>query len=62
MTGGQNRSVAQILSAMIYGEEGNPFVYDYIAPRSSAAPTDRDSTDNFAGETDSQGTAVVGPN
>ncbi|MEM8578641.1 MAG: cache domain-containing protein [Pseudomonadota bacterium] len=51
--------VAQILSAMIYGEEGFFFVYDYdgtnlVSPRQ----TDRIGR-NFAGETDSAGTPVV---
>ena len=51
--------VAQILAAMIYGEEGQFFVYDYdgtalVSPRQ----TDRINR-NFAGETDSDGTPVV---
>ena len=51
--------VAQILAAMIYGEEGQFFVYDYdgtalVSPRE----TDR-INGNFAGEKDSRGTAVV---
>jgi len=51
--------VAQILSAMIYGDEGQFFVYDYdgnalVSPRQ----TDRINA-NFSGETDSQGTPVV---
>tara|TARA_R110000796_G_scaffold59405_9_gene136986 strand:+ start:7271 stop:8677 length:1407 start_codon:yes stop_codon:yes gene_type:complete len=51
--------VAQILAAMIYGEEGQFFVYDYdgtalVSPRE----TDR-INENFTGETDSRGTAVV---
>jgi len=49
----------QILAAMIYGEEGQFFVYDYdgtalVSPRQ----TDRINR-NFAGETDSDGTPVV---
>ncbi|KIN60860.1 Sensor protein DegS [Sulfitobacter noctilucae] len=52
-------SVAQILSAMIYGEEGQFFVYDYdgtqlVSPRQ----TDRINV-NWSGETDSEGTPVV---
>ena len=51
--------VAQILSAMIFGEEGQFFVYDYdgtalVSPRQ----TDRINT-NRSGETDSEGTPVV---
>lgn len=51
--------VAQILSAMIYGEEGQFFVYDFdgnalVSPRQ----TDR-INQNFSGETDSAGTPVV---
>ncbi|QUJ77504.1 cache domain-containing protein [Sulfitobacter albidus] len=51
--------VAQILSAMIYGEEGQFFVYDYngtaiVSPRE----TDRIGR-NFRGETDLGGTPVV---
>ncbi|WP_037227314.1 cache domain-containing protein [Roseobacter sp. GAI101] len=51
--------VAQILSAMIYGEEGQFFVYDYdgtalVSPRQ----TDRINK-NFSGETDSTGADVV---
>ena len=53
------RRVMQILAAMIYGEEGFFFVYDYdgtnlVSPRQ----TDRINR-NFAGETDSDGTPVV---
>ncbi|KEJ87941.1 cache domain-containing protein [Sulfitobacter donghicola] len=51
--------VAQILSAMIYGEEGQFFVYDYdgtaiVSPRE----TERIGQ-NFKGETDSDGAPVV---
>ncbi len=51
--------VTQILSAMIYGEEGQFFVYDFdgtalVSPRE----TDRINR-NFSGETDSSGTPVV---
>ncbi len=51
--------VAQILSAMIYGEEGQFFVYDFdgtalVSPRE----TDRINR-NFSGEADSSGTPVV---
>lgn len=51
--------VAQILSAMIYGEEGQFFVYDYdgnalVSPRQ----TERINT-NRSGETDSEDTPVV---
>ncbi|WP_300029700.1 cache domain-containing protein [uncultured Roseobacter sp.] len=51
--------VAQILSAMIYGEEGFFFVYDYdgynvVSPRQ----TDR-INQNWLDETDSEGTPVV---
>ena len=53
------RRVAQILSAMIYGEEGQFFVYDYdgtaiVSPRE----TERIGQ-NLRGETDSEGTPVV---
>tara|TARA_R110002110_G_scaffold34312_26_gene116933 strand:+ start:723 stop:2210 length:1488 start_codon:yes stop_codon:yes gene_type:complete len=51
--------VAQILAAMIYGEEGQFFVYDYhgnalVSPRE----TDRINR-NWAGQRDSAGTPVV---
>ncbi|MGB5865456.1 MAG: cache domain-containing protein [Sulfitobacter sp.] len=51
--------VAQILSAMIYGEEGQFFVYDYdgtaiVSPRE----TERIGT-NFRTEVDAEGTPVV---
>ncbi len=51
--------VAQILAAMIYGDEGQFFVYDYdgtalVSPRQ----TDRINR-NWTGQTDSQGTPVV---
>ena len=51
--------VAQILSAMIYGDEGQFFVYDYdgnalVSPRQ----TER-INDNWTGQTDSEGTPVV---
>ncbi len=51
--------VAQILSAMIYGDEGQFFVYDYdgtalVSPRQ----TDR-INQNWSGQTDSEGTPVV---
>ena len=57
--GAAKSQVAQILAAMIYGEEGQFFVYDYdgtalVSPRQ----TDRINR-NFAGETDSDGTPVV---
>jgi len=53
------RMVAQILSAMIYGEEGQFFVYDYdgtaiVSPRETSR-----IGGNFAHETDSEGTPVV---
>lgn len=56
---GAKAQVAQILSAMIYGDEGQFFVYDYdgtalVSPRE----TDRINR-NFRGETDSDGTPVV---
>lgn len=51
--------VAQILSAMIYGDEGQFFVYDYegtqlVSPRQ----TDRINR-NWRGQTDSEGTEIV---
>ena len=51
--------VAQILAAMIYGEEGQFFVYDYngtalVSPRETGR-----INQNFSGETDSNGTPVV---
>ncbi len=51
--------VAQILSAMIFGDEGQFFVYDYsgtqlVSPRQ----TDRINR-NWTGQTDSEGTDVV---
>ncbi|MEW9918667.1 cache domain-containing protein [Marimonas sp. MJW-29] len=51
--------VAQILSAMIYGEEGQFFVYDYdgnqlVSPRQ----TER-INQNWSGQADSEGTAIV---
>ena len=51
--------VAQIFSAMIYGEDGQFFVYDYdgnqlVSPRQ----TDRINR-NWSGQTDSEGTAIV---
>ncbi len=51
--------VAQIFSAMIYGDEGQFFVYDYdgnqlVSPRQ----TDR-INQNWSGQTDSAGTPVV---
>ena len=51
--------VAQIFSAMIYGDDGQFFVYDYdgtqlVSPRQ----TDRINR-NWLGETDSDGTPVV---
>ncbi|MDF3413547.1 histidine kinase [Sulfitobacter sp. M57] len=53
------RRVAQILSAMIYGDEGQFFVYDYdgnqlVSPRQ----TDR-INQNWLGQTDSEGTEIV---
>ncbi len=53
------QQVAQILAAMIYGDEGQFFVYDYdgtqlVSPRQ----TDR-INQNWSGETDSAGTPVV---
>lgn len=51
--------VAQILSAMIYGDDGQFFVYDYDGTaRVSPRETDRINR-NFRGETDSEGTPVV---
>ena len=52
-------SVAQILSAMIYGEDGQFFVYDYdgtaiVSPRETSR-----IGRNFKGETDAEGTPVV---
>ncbi len=57
--GEAKQQVSQILSAMIYGEEGQFFVYDYdgtaiVSPRE----TDRIGR-NFRGETDETGTPVV---
>lgn len=52
-------SVAQILSAMIYGEDGQFFVYDYD---STAIVSPRETSrigQNFRGETDTEGTPVV---
>ncbi|MEP5731992.1 MAG: cache domain-containing protein [Sulfitobacter sp.] len=51
--------VAQILAAMIYGDEGQFFVYDYdgnqlVSPRQ----TDRINA-NWSGQTDSTGTPIV---
>ncbi|MEQ6204184.1 cache domain-containing protein [Sulfitobacter sp. HNIBRBA2951] len=51
--------VAQILSAMIYDEDGQFFVYDYdgtaiVSPRETAR-----IGRNFSGETDAEGTPVV---
>lgn len=51
--------VAQILSAMIYGEEGQFFVYDYdgtaiVSPRETAR-----IGNNFRNETDGEGNPVV---
>lgn len=51
--------VAQILSAMIYGEEGQFFVYDYdgtalVSPRQTGRINSR-----WTGQTDSEGTPVV---
>lgn len=51
--------VAQILSAMIYGEDGQFFVYDYggnaiVSPRETSR-----IGQNFIGETDTEGTPVV---
>ena len=53
------RRVAQILSAMIYGDEGQFFVYDYegnqlVSPRQ----TERINL-NWSGQTDSEGTEIV---
>ncbi len=53
------RNVAQILAAMIYGQEGQFFVYDYdgnalVSPRQ----TDR-INNNWSGETDSEGTPIT---
>jgi two-component system NarL family sensor kinase len=53
------QQVAQILSAMIYGDEGQFFVYDYdgtqlVSPRQ----TERINQD-WSGQTDSEGTPVV---
>ena len=53
------QQVAQILSAMIYGEEGQFFVYDYdgtqlVSPRQ----TDRINR-NWSGQTDSEGTPIT---
>lgn len=51
--------VAQILSAMIYGDDGQFFVYDYdgtalVSPRQTAR-----INQNWTGETDSENTPVV---
>lgn len=51
--------VSQILSAMIYGEEGQFFVYDYdgtaiVSPRETSR-----IGSNFRGESDNEGTPVV---
>ncbi len=56
---GAKAQVAQILSAMIYGDEGQFFVYDYdgtalVSPRE----TNR-INENFTGEADSKGTPIV---
>jgi two-component system NarL family sensor kinase len=53
------QQVAQILSAMIYGEEGQFFVYDYagtaiVSPRETGR-----IGDNFLGESDGEGRPVV---
>ncbi|AXI46907.1 histidine kinase [Sulfitobacter sp. SK012] len=53
------RAVAQILAAMIYGDDGQFFVYDYdgtvlVSPRETAR-----INLNWAGQTDSEGTPVV---
>lgn len=51
--------VAQILSAMIYGEEGQFFVYDYDS-NAIVSPRETERIDgNFKGETDAEGTPVV---
>jgi two-component system NarL family sensor kinase len=56
---GAKRRVAQILSAMIYAEEGQFFVYDYDGT-AVVSPRETDRIDrNFRGETDSEGTPVV---
>ncbi|KIN72218.1 cache domain-containing protein [Sulfitobacter guttiformis] len=53
------RQVAQILSAMIYGEEGQFFVYDYDGT-AIVSPRDTDRIGgNFRGESDGEGTPVV---
>lgn len=53
------QQVAQIFSAMIYGDEGQFFVYDYdgnqlVSPRQ----TER-INQNWSGQTDSEGTAIT---
>ena len=53
------RQVAQILAAMIYGDEGQFFVYDYagnalVSPRETAR-----INRNWIGQTDSEGTPIV---
>jgi len=51
--------VAQILSAMIYGEDGQFFVYDYDG---TAIVSPRETTrigGNFSGEVDAEGTPIV---
>lgn len=51
--------VKQILSAMIYGDDGFFFVYDYDATNLVSPRQTERINRNFKGETDSEGTAVV---
>lgn len=53
------RQVAQILAAMIYGEEGQFFVYDYSGTNLVAPRDTHLINENWAGLTDSEGTPVV---
>ena len=51
--------VAQILAAMIYGEEGQFFVYDYDGTALVSPRETQRFNGNFSDETDSAGTPVV---
>jgi two-component system, NarL family, sensor kinase len=51
--------VAQILAAMIYGEEGQFFVYDYDGTALVSPRETQRINGNFSDETDSAGTPVV---
>jgi len=51
--------VAQILAAMIYGEEGQFFVYDYDGTALVSPRETQRINGNFSDETDSTGTPVV---